>query len=62
MTCEWGPEAEHGFLIVEKGSGRLSEGQGQKLAGVNAKMGPRMREPAGPGAPRGLGHRQLLPS
>ena len=53
---------EHSFLIVEKGSGRLSEGQGQKLAGVNAKMGPHMREPAGPGAPRGRGHRQLLPS
>ena len=62
VMCEWGPEAEHSFLIMEKGSGRLSEGQGQKLAGVNVKMGPRMREPAGPGAPRGRGHRQLLPS
>lgn len=47
---------------MEKGGGRLSEAQGQKLAGVNAKMGPRMREPAGPGAPRGRGHRQLRPS
>lgn len=62
MTCEWGPGAEYGFLIVEMGGGRLSEGQGQKFAGVNAEMGPRMREPAGPGAPRGRGHRQLPPS
>ena len=36
VMCEWGPGAEYGFLIVEMGGGRLSEGQGQKLAGMHA--------------------------
>lgn len=53
-----------GIRFSYRGNGRwaLKRRAGQKFAGVNAEMGPRMREPAGPGAPRGRGYRQLPPS